>query len=45
MNEGETSRSIKLGIVIEALKHEEREECAKIAEVFTLLVTTPDQTT
>ena len=41
---GEVSRSVRLGIVIEVLKHEEREECAKIADAFAFFGQTPQQT-
>jgi hypothetical protein len=41
---GEASRSMRLGFVIEVLKHEEREECAKIADGFAFFGQTPEQT-
>jgi hypothetical protein len=44
MTERKASRSMRLEIVIEALKHKEREECAKIADTFAFFGETPEQT-
>jgi hypothetical protein len=37
------AQSIKLGIVIEALQQEEREQCAQIADMFVSLGKAPEQ--
>jgi hypothetical protein len=43
MSKEQGNRSIRLGIVIEALQYEEREKCAKLADAFAFGGATPKQ--